>query len=454
MDDPIHDYATIVNEAERQRRILEQLEKSEASKPILTPTTKLVLALAVLVGLGAGAWNYAKPWYEPPSQGPVPDREPPVQAPPLAGVTGGVTGSVKLDGTLGEEVSAGNITIDALAVTVTPTNIKDVTVAGLLAVVGNGGPQVIHAPAVNVFLYDAKGRQYSTSKTQEGKYHAGTDLNPLIKQDARWVFIVPAGVELTRAQFQAAGGATAAIDLSKSADSLESRLIEPESVEWLADLDRSIKKAADEQNTLDPATAAERQALAAKLLAEKQAQEAQVKTLQGKQEAAARTHQALADEQNKLDDLQAQLSAAKKAQPLAEKHLKTKSNAAAKAQNDLENATAALQLAKQEQTEANTALQQLTPEWIFHNAIIVKRMEVRLKNANQNIENWTDAESADRAKLDDEHKALTTIDAELNKSKAEVLRLASQLANEARTLDQLQKQAATADEDVLKLEEH
>src|SRR6202044_1570474 len=123
---------------------------------------------------------------------------------------------------------------------------------------------------------------------------------------------------------------------------LETQLADAETASWLDDLDRSIRKAADEQNVLDPAVAAERRNAEAKLAAEKAASENQARTRTVKQDASTRAHQAGIDEQTKIEDLQQQLNAAKKTQSTAEKRAKSAADALGKAQNDAANATVAL----------------------------------------------------------------------------------------------------------------
>lgn len=460
MEDPIHDYATVVNEAERQRRILEELERSEAEKPVLTAGTKVFLGLVALVVLGVVTWKFARPWI---MMEPVATDTPPVESPvgnpgdPSPGTgTGTGTGTnttpakkavVKCEGRLGDEITTGSVIFNALALNIEPTNRKDVQVAGLLALVGNGGEQAMRAPGVSVFLFDSSGRQYS-SRPPEGVYRAGSELNPLIKQNARWVFIVPTGIELVRAQIQAAGAPAISVDLTKRSDSLDVLLADAETAVWLGELDQSIKKAVDEQFAQDPERVAAKRAAEARIEAER----AQAKTLAAKQEVAAHAHQAVTDQQAKVDDIAVQLAAAKKAQVTAEKHAKNLADGLAKAQNNFDSATASLAAAKQEQIDANNALQPLSDDWKRHNVILVKPMEVRLNKAIQAVERWTTSVENTKDALDEKRKVSTAADADLSKLKNEATRLSSQSTNEEKSLEQLQKQADAIDAEVLKMQ--
>jgi hypothetical protein len=451
MEDPIHDYASVVNEAEQQRRILAELEQAESRKPILSHKTKILLIAVAVGALAAMAWPHVKSWFmmEPLATTPG-DND--TQAPPASPAPADPTSPAKPAPApktpgMGEDVQSGGLVLNVLALKVIPSNHKDLQVAGLLFLVSNGGQQAIREPRVTAFLYDANGRKYSSS-VQEGDYHLGSEINPLIKTDRRSVFVVPENIELTRAQLVPDGGTEVSIDLRKRADDLDERLADADISQRVEGLDKSIQKIVDQHNALDP----EKVQALTKALAQQQANEAQAKLLQTKKDVAAKANQALEDEQNKLDQLSSDLAGAKKICNATEKKWKSASDVVAKAQADLENANLALQDAKQEQTEANTALQQLSQDWFVHNPIRVKPMQERQRKANQEVDRCAGRADTAAGNLDIKRKVLTVLDAELTKEKGEVTRLTGQVTSETNMVEQLKKQAAAADEDVAKFE--
>jgi len=202
----------LASDAAHKRRAGVYRDDWNKKPPLLSTSTKIMLSVLIVGGLGYGAlegYEYftrnpdamdklmekgplglAK---EEPAPAPVAEVQPPLT---LRGV------EVRdREGIIGDTVVGGPYAVEIYDAGTVKKTESGVAVVALMGAVGNASKEPLSTPAVQVFLLEQDGSRHAASD-QRGAYKSGVALNPKLCLNHAWGFVVPDKTRFTHAIFE------------------------------------------------------------------------------------------------------------------------------------------------------------------------------------------------------------------------------------------------------------
>jgi len=181
---------------------------------LLSGSTKVLLSVIVIGGLGYGAFEAYDHFSRDPD---AVDKL--LEKGPIAMVAGDPAADLQLassgqppislrgadvrqgEGIIGETVVGGAYAVEIYDAGTVSKSDSGVAIVAVMGAVGNASKEPIQAPPVQVFLLEQDGSRHAASD-HRGSYSSGVALNPKLCLNHAWGFIVPSDTHFTHAVFE------------------------------------------------------------------------------------------------------------------------------------------------------------------------------------------------------------------------------------------------------------